>query len=43
MVSGDLAIDGEAGAGDPDITLSGGDVSRVLNIVGAGTDVALRV
>ena len=41
VVSGDLAIDGDVGAGGPDITLSGGDASRVLNIVGAGTDVAL--
>jgi hypothetical protein len=42
VVSGDLGIDGDVTDGGPEITLSGGGGGRLLNIVGAGTDVSLN-
>ncbi|MGD9511263.1 MAG: hypothetical protein AB7X49_22230, partial [Geminicoccaceae bacterium] len=42
VVSEDLSIDGDRDDDGSEVTLSGGDASRVLTIAGGGTDVALR-
>jgi hypothetical protein len=42
VVSQDLIIDGDRDDNGSSVTLSGGGVSRVLNVAGSGTDVALR-
>ena len=41
-ISQDLTIDGDSNNDGSEVTLSGGNASRLLNIAGAGTDVALR-
>ena len=41
-ISRDLTIDGDSNNDGSEVTLSAGNASRLLNIAGAGTDVALR-
>src|SRR3954452_6831729 len=42
VIAQDVSIDGDADNNGSRVTLSGGDASRILNIVGSATDVTLR-
>src|SRR4051812_11045879 len=42
QITQDVSIDGDADNNGSRVTLSGGDASRILNIVGTATDVSLR-
>ena len=42
VLTGDVTIDGDRNNDGKEVTLSGGDVSRILRISGDGTDVRLN-
>ena len=42
ILTQDLTIDGDANSDRREVTLSGGDHSRIFHITGGGTDVSLR-